>query len=90
LPSLEQNEKDIAVLTQLKTRPLKDEKLLERIAQRIREIRVKNNVTQVEFYTETRVHIARIESGNTNISVSTLALICRYFNISLLDFFNKL
>ena len=68
---------------------IKDQQLLEKIAQRIRELRIENKCTQVEFYANTRIHIARIEAGKTNISISTLHLICQYFNVSLRDFFAK-
>lgn len=71
-------------------RQLKDKTLIEQVARRIKELRIANNCTQVEFYSKTRVHIARIEAGNTNISISTLHLICRHFNVSLHDFFSKL
>jgi len=35
------------------------------------------------------LHFARIEQGNGNMTVSTLSLLCRYYDISLIDFFRK-
>lgn len=35
------------------------------------------------------LHFARIEQGNGNMTVSTLSLLCRYYDISLTDFFRK-
>ncbi len=35
------------------------------------------------------LHFARIEQGNGNVTVSTLSLLCRYYDISLTDFFRK-
>lgn len=35
------------------------------------------------------LHFARIEQGNGNMTVSTLFLLCRYYDISLPDFFSK-
>lgn len=35
------------------------------------------------------LHFARIEQGNGNLTLSTLSLLCRYYDISLADFFRK-
>lgn len=35
------------------------------------------------------LNLARIETGNGNISPSTLFLLCEYYKISLSDFFRK-
>lgn len=61
--------------------------LLKKIARRIKQLRAERKITQQQFYFDTEIHIARIELGNQNISVSTLAAICKYLNISLVDFF---
>lgn len=45
---------------------------------------------QEEFYNDTGIHLARIESGKANVSISTLSSICKYFNIALDDFFKEL
>lgn len=39
------------------------------------------------FYFDTGIHLARIEQGKQNITVSTLSKICEYFSIQLSDFF---
>ncbi len=57
------------------------------IAQKIKRLREDNNVTLEIFYFDTGIHIARIEQGKTNITVSTLHRICEYFNFSLEEFF---
>lgn len=69
---------------------IRDEEILKRIAQKIKELRRINGVTQEEFYFDTNIHIGRIESVKTNITVSTLSEICKYFGISLSDFFSGL
>lgn len=66
-----------------------DEELLHKIILTLKEVRKSNNVTLEAFYFDTGIHLARIEQGKTNITVSTLAKICSYFNISLIDFFTK-
>lgn len=65
-----------------------DKKLLECIILTIKELRKSNNITLEIFYFDTGIHLARIEQGKTNITISTLAKICKYFKISLKDFFD--
>nr|WP_239403258.1 MULTISPECIES: helix-turn-helix transcriptional regulator [unclassified Alistipes] len=38
---------------------------------------------------DTQIHVARIETAKVNISVSTLDAICRYFGISMEEFFRS-
>ena len=66
---------------------VRDRVLLQKIAWRVKQIRTSRNITQEVFYYDTNIHIARIETGKLNISVCTLAKICDYFNMSLVDFF---
>ena len=61
--------------------------LLLKIAQRIKKLREEKNISQEVFYIDTDIHIARIETGKLNITISTLQSICEYFRISLADFF---
>ncbi len=64
-----------------------DAEHLKTIILTIKEVRKKHGVTLETFYFDTGIHLARIEQGKTNISVSTLSKICNYFNLSLADFF---
>jgi len=64
-----------------------DKELLLKIAQRIKKLREEKGISQEIFYIDTDIHIARIETGKLNITVSTLLSICDYFEISLGDFF---
>jgi len=66
----------------------KDDILLKKIALCIKQIRENTAITLDDFYVGTGNHLARIEQGKTNISISTLSSICSYFNISLKDFFS--
>ena len=65
----------------------RDPKLLKEIASRIKVLREKGNVTLEEFYNDTGIHLARIESSQGNVTVSTLSQICKYFGLSLEEFF---
>lgn len=64
-----------------------DKDLLAEITLGIKTLRKEKNITLETFFFDTGIHLARIEQGKTNITVSTLSQICRYFNISLKDFF---
>jgi transcriptional regulator with XRE-family HTH domain len=66
---------------------LQNSELLERIVFCIKEIRKTKSITLEVFYFDTGIHLARIEQGKQNITVSTLFKICTYFQISLSDFF---
>jgi DNA-binding XRE family transcriptional regulator len=66
---------------------LKNQLLLKKIANRIKLLREKQDVTQEQFYYDTGIHLGRIETGKMNISISTLDSICRYFNLTLEEFF---
>ena len=61
--------------------------LLLIIAKKIKQLREEKGISQEIFYIDTDIHIARIETGKLNITVSTLQAICDYFEISLSDFF---
>lgn len=67
----------------------KDEDLLKKTAQRIKNLREQRKITQETFYNDTNIHIARIESGKVNMSLSTISTICKYLNISLSSFFEE-
>jgi transcriptional regulator with XRE-family HTH domain len=67
-----------------------NKELLSDIIKCIKSIRKSKNVTLEIFYFDTGIHIARIEQGKTNITVSTLSKICDYFDITLVDFFTLL
>jgi transcriptional regulator with XRE-family HTH domain len=64
-----------------------NQELLNAIAKRIKQLREEKGLSQETFYIDTDIHIARIELGKVNITVSTLKDICNYFEITLSDFF---
>lgn len=61
--------------------------LLKKIARRVKELREKTGLTQEEFYNDTGIHVARIETGRRDISVSTLEKICEAFGLTFVEFF---
>lgn len=68
----------------------KDGILLKKIAIEIKRLRREHNITQDAFYYDTNIHIARIETGKVNPSISTIKAICDYFDISLMEFFEEM
>lgn len=68
----------------------RDDKLIQKIVDRIRKLRSDNGITLEVFFNDTGIHLARIESQQRNVTVSTLKRICSYFEISLSEFFSGL
>ena len=66
---------------------LTDKKLLMQIALRLKALREARSLTQEQVYFDTGIHVGRIETARLNLSVSTLAALCDYFNIDLPTFF---
>ena len=62
----------------------------EKVAQRIKQLRLKNSLSQegLSHLAELdRKYIGIIEKGNTNISIQVLSQICEALDISLSEFF---
>ena len=68
---------------------IRDNKLLQKIAIVIKQLRDEKNVTQEDVYNDTNIHIGRIETAKANLSVSTLSALCKYFKISLSEFHKR-
>lgn len=62
--------------------------MLQAIAAGLRDLRKERNLSQIDVYIDTDIHIGRIERGKTNISITTLSDICDYYRISLEEFFS--
>ena len=67
----------------------RDKKLLLRIALVIKDLRIEKGVSQEEVYNDTDVHIGRIEACRTNPTITTLAILMKYFNLKLSEFFQR-
>jgi DNA-binding XRE family transcriptional regulator len=68
-------------------RHVRNQKLLNWIGNRIKEIREDAGITQEQFYHDTGIHLGRIEAAQTNLTISSLQAICQYFKVSLERFF---
>jgi len=69
---------------------IRNQLLLNKIAFRLKELREEKGISQEQLYNETEVHIARLETAKVNVSISTLDKLCKYFKVSLSDFFEGL
>ena len=69
---------------------IRNQKLLQQIGKRIQALRMEANMTQEEFYHDTGIHLGRIETAQTNLTISSLDAICKYFDISLDEFFKDI
>jgi len=61
-------------------------RLIEKIVAKIKKLREEKGVTLQEFYDDTGVHLARIESQKRDLPISTLSRICDYFGLTLSEF----
>ena len=65
----------------------RDDNLVQQVADRVRELRKARGLTQDALREDTGVHIKNIESKGINLTVTTIAILCEYFEISLEEFF---
>jgi transcriptional regulator with XRE-family HTH domain len=74
---------------------IKNNQLLSAIRNVLKELRAETGLTQEAVIIDifdtknTTLNIARIETGNGNISPSTLFLLCEYYKISISNFFKR-
>lgn len=66
---------------------IKNIELQHAVSKRLKNFREDKSLSQEIVYNDTSIHIARIETGNHNISVSTLQILCKYYSTTLQEFF---
>lgn len=67
-----------------------NEPVVRGVIAKLRELRRGRGLSQKAVFTDTEINIGRIESGHGNISISTLADLCAYYQIPLGEFFSTL
>lgn len=68
-----------------------EEKILIRcITQRIKELRKRSGMSQRLMYYDTEINMGRLETGQENIKITTIAKLCAYFDITLEEFFRDI
>ena len=70
-------------------RQTRNEQLIKAIAYELTALRRSLSLSQEDVYVETSIHIARIETGANNITISTLSYLLNFYEIPLSDFFTK-
>lgn len=68
---------------------LYEERVMSSIRVALKKLRTERGVGIEDFYNDTGIHIGRIETSKSNITIITLHKICDYYEITLQDFFNK-
>lgn len=68
---------------------IRNNNLLKGIATILKELREAKAISQEEVYNDTNIHVGRIETAKANPTVSTIAALCKYFGISLSDFYKR-
>ncbi|HEY0654036.1 MAG TPA: helix-turn-helix transcriptional regulator [Chryseosolibacter sp.] len=69
---------------------IRNQILLDKIGRRLKSLREKKELTQENVFNDTGIHIGRIETATTNVTVSTIDALCKYYNIELDAFFRSL
>ena len=67
--------------------PRKDTEFLNSLAQKLKDLRNERGLSQIRVTMDTGVNVSRTESGKRSVSVYSVALLCKYYDISLEDFF---
>ena len=74
---------------------IKNRELLKAIRNVLKDLRKKTGLSQEAVITDimdskkTTLNLARIETGDGNISASTIFLLCEYYKICISDFFKR-
>jgi transcriptional regulator with XRE-family HTH domain len=74
---------------------IKNERLLSAVKQVLKELRAKTGLTQeqvannIKANKDLSIHIGRNETGNQNMTVSTLYELCEYYKLSISEFFKR-
>ncbi|MFX1708815.1 helix-turn-helix transcriptional regulator [Chitinophaga sp. CC14] len=68
---------------------IRNNNLLKGIATILKELRDAKAISQEEVYNDTNIHVGRIETAKANPTVSTIAALCKYFDISISEFYKR-
>lgn len=67
-----------------------DNDLIAKVSQRLRKIREAKGLSQDIVDIDIDTNTSRIERGKSNITISTLSKLCKYYGITLEEFFKGL
>jgi len=66
------------------------EEVTAEVVRRLQQLRKQRGLTIQEVYDATGIHVGRLEAKKANMTVQTLAILCRYYETSLAEFFREL
>jgi hypothetical protein len=69
---------------------VKDEKLLRAIGLALKKCRESKSLTQVWVDFDTGIFTGRVELAKTNLSISSINELCKYYDTPLIEFFSKI
>lgn len=75
---------------QSKSNHFRDQKVLDQVGEKIKSLREAKGWTQQYVFDEYGFNMSRIESGRTNLTISSLKKMLKIFNISLHSFFKDI
>ncbi len=67
-----------------------DYKLVRQVTDKLRKIRKDRKLSQAIVTEDTGIHIGRIESRDTNLTITAIGILCKYYEISLGKFFEDI
>ena len=67
-----------------------DKETLKAIALGLKEMRNERNIAQDQFFFDTGIHIARIETGNVPLTFQKLETICKHLDVNVVDLLSKI
>lgn len=68
-------------------RQIRNDAALRKIAERLKQLRAATGKYQKDVERETGVNIGSVEAAQYNLSVKTLERLCRYYGVTLAEFF---
>lgn len=69
------------------TYPRRDQQFLDMLARKLRTLREEKGLSQMRVLMDTGVNVSRIESAKRMPSVYSIAILCKYYEITLESFF---
>ncbi len=67
-----------------------NDRIIDLIAGKFRALRKERKLTQEAVREDTGVNVKNIERGGMNLTITTITILCEYYEISLADFFRDI
>lgn len=64
--------------------------LLKTVGRKLATVRKGKGLSQTDVYIDTDLNIGHIETGRKNVTLSTLAILCKYYSITLEELFRDI